>query len=114
MDNEKELNDARESYDVYQVRPGISGWAQVNGRDILASHPKKKAEFDAYYVEHFSLWLDIKIFFKTIVEVLKHDDVVEGVIVDKEDKDENDEFVVTDSNIVEIIDNVKEEQKEVV
>ena len=112
--NEKELNDARESYDVYQVRPGISGWAQVNGRDILASHPKKKAEFDAYYVEHFSLWLDIKIFFKTIVEVLKHDDVVEGVIVDKEDKDENDEFVVTDSNIVEIIDNVKEEQKEVV
>ena len=104
--NEKELNDAREMYDVYQVRPGISGWAQVNGRDVLAARPKKKAEFDAYYVEHFSLWLDIKIFFKTIVEVLKHDDVVEGVISDDEGKDE---VVVTESAIVEIIDSVKEE-----
>ena len=60
--NEHELNDAREAYDMYQIRPGISGWAQVNGRDVLAAQPKKKAEFDAYYLEHFSLWLDIKIF----------------------------------------------------
>lgn len=77
---ETELNNARESYDMYQVRPGISGWAQVNGRDILAANPKKKAEYDAYYLKHFSLWLDIKIFFMTIVKVFKRDDVVEGVI----------------------------------
>lgn len=78
--NETELNEAREQYDMYQIRPGISGWAQVNGRDILAANPKKKAEFDAYYLEHFSLWLDIKIFFMTIVKVLKSDDIEEGVI----------------------------------
>ncbi|MGM9682378.1 MAG: sugar transferase [Eubacteriales bacterium] len=78
---ENELNEARESYNVYQVRPGISGWAQVNGRDILAANPKKKAKYDAYYLEHFSLWLDIKIFFMTIVKVFKSDDVVEGVII---------------------------------
>ena len=78
--NEYELNEAREAYDMYQIRPGISGWAQVNGRDVLAAQPKKKAEFDAYYLEHFSLWLDIKIFFKTIGAVLGHSDIAEGAI----------------------------------
>lgn len=80
QENETELNTARENYEVYQVRPGISGWAQVNGRDVLAANPKKKAEYDAYYLRHFSLGLDIKIFFMTIVKVFKSDDVVEGVI----------------------------------
>ena len=87
QENETELNDAREIYDMYQIRPGISGWAQVNGRDVLAANPKKKAEYDAYYLQHFSLWLDIKIFFMTIVKVFKHDDVVEGVIEIKGDAD---------------------------
>ena len=82
---EKELNDAREGYDMYQIRPGISGWAQVNGRDVLAAHPKKKAEYDAYYMEHMSLWLDIKIFFKTFAEVFKHQDVQEGVVEDQKE-----------------------------
>ena len=77
---EHELNQARESYDMYQIRPGVSGWAQVNGRDILAAQPRKKAEFDAYYLEHISLWLDIKIFFMTVIKVFKHDDVSEGVV----------------------------------
>ena len=77
---EHELNNAREGYDVYQIRPGITGWAQVNGRDILASNPKKKAEYDAYYLEHFSLFLDVKIFFMTIKKVLIGSDVKEGII----------------------------------
>ncbi len=77
---ETELNSARESYNMYQIRPGISGWAQINGRDILAANPVKKAEYDDYYLEHFSLWLDIKIFFMTIIRVFKTDDVVEGVV----------------------------------
>lgn len=85
QENETELNRARESCDMYQVRPGISGWAQVNGRDVLAANPQKKAEYDAYYLEHFSLWLDIKIFFMTIVKVFKGDDVVEGVIEESQD-----------------------------
>ena len=80
QEKETELNNARENYNMYQVRPGISGWAQINGRDILAANPKLKAEYDAYYLKHFSLWLDIKIFFVTIIKILKSDDVVEGVI----------------------------------
>ena len=80
QNNEMELMEAREQYNVYQVRPGISGWAQVNGRDVLASQPTKKAGFDAYYVKHFSLWLDIKIFFMTIKAVFKSDGIEEGVI----------------------------------
>jgi O-antigen biosynthesis protein WbqP len=77
---EHELNDARESYDMYQLRPGITGWAQVNGRDILAAHPTKKAEFDAEYLKKFSLWLDIKIFFMTFSKVWSNECIVEGVI----------------------------------
>lgn len=84
---ETELNTARESYDMYQIRPGISGWAQINGRDLLAANPTKKAEFDAYYLKNLSIWLDIKIFFLTIVTVFKADGVKEGV-VDKEEKQE--------------------------
>ncbi len=78
--NEKELNDAREKYGMYQIRPGISGWAQVNGRDALAAHPTKKASYDAYYLRHFSFWMDVKIFFLTVVKVFKSDGVEEGVI----------------------------------
>ena len=77
---ETELNEAREGYDLYQIRPGISGWAQINGRDILAAHPTQKAEYDNYYLEHFSFWLDVKIFFLTIVKIFKHDDIEEGII----------------------------------
>ena len=83
--NEIELNTAREAYEMYQIRPGISGWAQVNGRDRLAAQPTKKAEFDAYYLKNFSLWLDIKIFFMTIVKVFKREDVEEGVVEKTED-----------------------------
>jgi len=90
--NEHELNDAREAYDMYQIRPGISGWAQVNGRDVLAAQPTKKAMFDAYYLEHFSLRLDIKIFFMTIVKVFKSDGVEEGVVAKEDDEKEEKEL----------------------
>jgi O-antigen biosynthesis protein WbqP len=85
QNNETELMEAREQYGVYQVRPGITGWAQVNGRDVLAAQPKKKAEFDGYYVKHCSLWLDIKILFKTVAVVFKSDGIEEGVIVQAEE-----------------------------
>lgn len=118
--NETELNTARESYNVYQLRPGISGWAQVNGRDVLAAQPKKKAKFDAYYLEHFSLWLDIKIFFMTIVKVFKSDDIVDGVVeVDQEEICEdsmiaNHDGDIADSKTKEVLDSVEAvNQKEV-
>ena len=99
--NETELNEAREAYDLYQLRPGISGWAQINGRDILAANPKKKAEYDAYYLERFSPWLDIKIFFITIVKVFKSDDIAEGVIdVSQENAEELDAETVKEKEVV--------------
>ena len=101
QENEIELNEARESYDMYQLRPGISGWAQVNGRDVLAAQPKKKAEFDAYYLENFSLWLDVKIFFMTIAKVFKTDDVVEGVIDTEQNIVDNEPVNTDESNIVQ-------------
>ena len=105
--NEDELNAERERYCVHQVRPGISGWAQVNGRDVLAAHPKKKAEFDAYYIQHFSFWLDVKIFFMTIVAVFKKDGIVEGVVEINEGDDEvtegtNVDGVTQSANEVEV------------
>ena len=85
--NEKELNDARDRYLVHQVKPGITGWAQVNGRDVLAAQPAKKAMFDNYYVQNVSLWLDIKIFFMTIAAVFKSDGIEEGTIEVKESEE---------------------------
>lgn len=87
--NEDELNVEREKYNMYQIRPGISGWAQVNGRDILASQPKNKAMFDNYYLQKFSLFLDIKIFFLTIVKIFKRDDIVEGIVENQENLQAN-------------------------
>jgi len=65
----------------HDVRPGISGWAQVNGRkNITWDH---KLECDVYYVEHLTMWLDIKIFFMTIIQVFKR----EGVGVESSGKE---------------------------
>lgn len=81
---ETELNTAREGFGMYQIKPGISGWAQVNGRDVLAAHPTKKAQYDAYYLKNVNLWLDIKIFFMTIGKVFGVSDVEEGVLTTDE------------------------------
>lgn len=58
----------------HDVRPGITGWAQVNGRNAISW--TKKFEFDVWYVDHCSLWLDIKIIFMTIKNVLTSKDIV--------------------------------------
>lgn len=73
---EKEIRELREKYNVYSVRPGITGWAQVNGRDNITA--ENKALLDKEYVEKQSLMFDIKIFFLTIFKVLRRDDVREG------------------------------------
>lgn len=59
-----------------EVSPGITGWAQIHGRNLLKL--SKKFEYDVWYVDHCSLWLDIKIIWKTIVNVLKREDIGEG------------------------------------
>lgn len=69
--NEENCNDMRSRLGVYTMRPGISGYAQVHGRDAL--YYKNKAILDAFYVKNASLWLDIKLCFKTVAVVLKRE-----------------------------------------
>ena len=57
----------------HDVRPGITGYAQVNGRNNISW--TKKFELDVYYVENFSLWLDVKILFQTVAKVLGQADI---------------------------------------
>lgn len=73
---EKEIRALRRDYGVYSVRPGMTGLAQVNGRDKLSI--KEKALFDKEYVDKQSIWLDIKIMFKTVKVVLCREDISEG------------------------------------
>ena len=78
LGNEIELDEARESFGVYNLKPGITGWAQINGRDLLAANPTQKAEYDAFYLQNISPWLDVKIFFRTIPVVIKASGYREG------------------------------------
>ena len=57
----------------HEVRPGITGWAQVNGRNAISWEEKFK--LDVWYVDNQSLWLDIKILWLTVNEVLKRDGI---------------------------------------
>lgn len=74
--NQDELIQERDKYGANKLYPGLTGYAQVHGRDELPI--PEKAKLDGYYVEHFGFLLDIKIFFMTIVSVFKSDGVVEG------------------------------------
>lgn len=60
----------------HEVLPGISGWAQVNGRNTLTW--EQKFAYDIYYVDHYSFLMDIKIFFKTVENVLRQDGINSG------------------------------------
>lgn len=79
---EDDIRKLREEYNVYSVRPGITGWAQVNGRDIITR--ENKALLDKEYVEKQSLGFDIKILFLTVLKVLRREDMREG----KEDNED--------------------------
>lgn len=57
----------------HEVLPGISGWAQVNGRNTLTW--EEKFAYDVYYVDHYSFKMDMKIFFKTIENVIRQDGI---------------------------------------
>jgi len=57
----------------HEVKPGITGWAQVNGRNGLTW--EQKFELDVWYVDHQSLWLDVKILWLTVLQVLRRDGI---------------------------------------
>ncbi len=74
--NQTDLIEERDKYGANGVRPGLTGWAQINGRDELEIDVK--AKLDGEYVKKIGLGFDIKCFFGTVLSVLKHDGVVEG------------------------------------
>lgn len=74
--NQYDLIAERDKYGANDVPPGLTGWAQINGRDELPI--EVKANLDGEYVEKISLLMDVKCFFGTIVSVVKSDGVVEG------------------------------------
>lgn len=67
---------SKEQMRRHEVRPGITGWAQVNGRNSITW--TKKFELDVWYVDHVSLWLDIKIIWKTVMNVIRRKDIDSG------------------------------------
>lgn len=74
--NQYDLIEERDKYGANDVRPGLTGWAQISGRDELEIDVK--AAFDGEYVEKMSFGFDVKCFFGTITSVLKSEGVVEG------------------------------------
>lgn len=80
--NQYDLIEERNKYGANDVKPGLTGWAQIRGRDELPID--EKARLDGEYVQNMSFSFDVKIFFGTILSVLKHDGVVEGKTEEKE------------------------------
>ncbi|MCP1639209.1 O-antigen biosynthesis protein WbqP [Streptococcus gallinaceus] len=74
--NQYDLIEERDKYGVNDIRPGLTGWAQINGRDELEIDEKSK--LDSYYVDNMSFAFDIKCFFGTFLSVVKSEGVVEG------------------------------------
>lgn len=74
--NQDDLYVERAKYGANAVKPGLTGWAQINGRDELEI--SVKAKLDGEYVEKMGFFFDVKCFLGTITSVLKHDGVVEG------------------------------------
>lgn len=80
--NQEDLVAEREKYGANKIRPGLTGWAQINGRDELEI--EEKARFDGEYVKHLrqggisALFFDVRCFMETVLSVLKSDGVVEG------------------------------------
>jgi sugar transferase EpsL len=57
----------------HDVLPGLTGWAQVNGRNVITWEDKFR--FDVWYVDHWSFWLDIRILFKTVLKVIRREGI---------------------------------------
>ena len=76
--NQEDLISEREQYGANSVRPGLTGWAQIHGRDELPI--REKAELDGYYVHHIALGMDLECLCKTAGAVLRQDGIHEGMM----------------------------------
>ena len=74
--NQDNLISLRDEYGVNSIRPGLTGWAQINGRDSISI--EKKALLDKYYVDNYGLIMDLKCLFGSVKSVIKEEGVVEG------------------------------------
>lgn len=74
--NQYDLIEQRDLYNANDVPPGITGWAQINGRDSISI--ENKAKLDGYYVEKIGCMMDLKCFIGTIFSVVKGEGVIEG------------------------------------
>lgn len=86
--NQTDLYDERAKYKANSVRPGLTGWAQINGRDELEI--EDKAKLDGEYVEKIGFGMDVRCFFGTFISVLRQDGVVEGGTGALNDKNKED------------------------
>ncbi|MDF2700980.1 MAG: lipid carrier--UDP-N-acetylgalactosaminyltransferase [Haloplasmataceae bacterium] len=87
--NEPYIHDFRKEYQVYSIKPGITGYAQINGRDLI--EPVDKAKYDYFYLVNRSIILDMKILFNTIYKVLKREDIHDGQYILTKEIEYNDE-----------------------
>lgn len=85
--NQYDLIEERDKYGANSVKPGLTGWAQINGRDTLEI--PVKAKLDGEYVQKLSFGFDIKCFFLSIISVFKRAGVVEGGTGEMKKKAEN-------------------------
>ena len=76
--NQYDLMELRDKYGASDIRPGLSGWAQVNGRDYLSRDLEKKARRDGEYARHITFGFDLKVFLLTLVKVVRRQGIVEG------------------------------------
>ena len=90
--NQDDLVAERDKYGANDVKPGLTGWAQINGRDELAI--PVKARYDGEYVENLSFIFDCKCFFGTFKSVVNHDGVVEGGTADSNKEEEKEMHTV--------------------
>lgn len=74
--NQYDLIAERDKYGANDIRPGLTGWAQVNGRDTIEI--ADKAQYDGEYTKKLSFWFDVKVLWRSVLVVLKKDGVVEG------------------------------------
>ena len=72
--NQENLIHFRKKYGIDKLTPGLTGWAQINGRDDISI--EKKVKLDIYYLNNYSFFFDLKIMFLTFFKILKKDNII--------------------------------------